>query len=66
MDPMSDPISDTKNDVPGSDGYRNRKDYQRELACLHVEFVKLEQWVVHKACKERAPSLGAGVPDPAK
>jgi hypothetical protein len=43
MDSMSDPISDTKNDVPGSDGKRNRTDYERELARLHVEFVKLDQ-----------------------
>jgi polyphosphate kinase 2 len=28
-----------------------RKDYERELARLHVEFVKLQQWVVHKGLK---------------
>ena len=40
---MSDSISDAKNDAPGSDGKRKRKDYERELARLHVEFIKLEQ-----------------------
>jgi polyphosphate kinase 2 len=28
-----------------------RKEYDRELARLHVEFVKLQQWVVHKGLK---------------
>jgi polyphosphate kinase len=28
-----------------------RKDYERELARLHVEFVKLQQWVVHQGTK---------------
>jgi polyphosphate kinase 2 len=28
-----------------------RKEYERELARLHVEFVKLQQWVVHKGLK---------------
>ncbi|MBO0735477.1 MAG: polyphosphate kinase 2 [Alphaproteobacteria bacterium] len=28
-----------------------RKDYERELARLHVEFVKLQRWVVHKGLK---------------
>jgi polyphosphate kinase len=48
MDSMSDSISDAKNDAPGSDGKLNRTDYKREIARRHVEFVKLEQWVVHK------------------
>jgi polyphosphate kinase 2 len=29
----------------------NRKDYEKELARLHVELVKLQQWVVHKGLK---------------
>lgn len=29
----------------------NNKDYQRELARLHGELVKLQQWVVHKGLK---------------
>jgi polyphosphate kinase len=51
MDAMSDPISDAKSDALGSDGKLKRKDYERELARLHVEFVKLQQWVVHKGLK---------------
>jgi hypothetical protein len=39
---MSDSILDTKNDASGSDGKRKRKDYQRELAHRHAEFVKLK------------------------
>src|SRR5437868_332757 len=34
-----------------SDGKLKRKEYERELARLHVEFVKLQQWVVHKGLK---------------
>jgi hypothetical protein len=45
---MSDSTSDAKNDAPGRDRKLKRKDYERELARRHVEFVKLEQWVVHK------------------
>ena len=48
---MSDPKSGTKMDAPDSDGKLKRKDYERELAHLHVEFVKLQQWVVHKGLK---------------
>jgi polyphosphate kinase 2 len=44
-------MSDAKNDKPGSDGQLKRKEYDRELARLHVEFVKLQQWVVHKGLK---------------
>jgi polyphosphate kinase 2 len=29
----------------------NNKDYERELTKLHVELVKLQQWVVHKGLK---------------
>src|SRR5690242_12938945 len=32
-------------------GRLKRKDYERELARLHVELVKLQQWVVHKGLK---------------
>ena len=48
---MSDPISDAKSDAPASDGKLKRKDYETQLARLHVEFVKLQQWVVHKGLK---------------
>src|SRR5437868_15048903 len=34
-----------------SDGKLKRKEYERELARLHVELVKLQQWVVHKGLK---------------
>jgi polyphosphate kinase 2 len=48
---MSDSVSDAKNDVPGGDGKLKRKDYEHELARLHVEFVKLQLWVVEKGLK---------------
>jgi polyphosphate kinase 2 len=51
MGSMSDPSSDAKNDAPASHGKLKPKDYERELARLHVEFVKLQQWVVHKGLK---------------
>lgn len=44
---MSDSISSAKNDAPENDGKLKRKDYERELARLHAEFVKLQQWAVH-------------------
>ena len=34
-----------------ADGKLKRKDYERELARLHVEFVKLQLWVVHKGLR---------------
>src|ERR1700746_1995191 len=51
MSSMSDPISHAKNDARGSAGNLKRKDYERELERLHVEFVKLQQWVVQKGLK---------------
>src|SRR5215472_7674653 len=33
------------------DGKLKTKDYERELARLHVELVKVQQWVVHKGLK---------------
>jgi polyphosphate kinase 2 len=48
---MSDPISSGKNDATEPNGKLKRKDYERELTRLHVEFVKLQQWVVHKGLK---------------
>ncbi len=38
-----------ENEAP--DGKLKGKDYLRELARLHVELVKLQQWVVHKGLK---------------
>jgi len=48
---MSDPISSGKNDTPEPARKLKREEYERELARLHVEFVKLQQWVVHKRLK---------------
>src|SRR5216684_3955814 len=42
-------MSDENNNE--ADGKLKRKEYERELARLHVEFVKLQQWVVHKGLK---------------
>ena len=38
-------------DEPKTNGKLKGKDYERELARLHVELVKLQQWVVHKGLK---------------
>src|SRR5712691_11649461 len=48
---MSDPMPDEKNGELAADGKLKRKGYERELARLHVEFVKLQQWVVHAGLK---------------
>jgi polyphosphate kinase 2 (PPK2 family) len=45
------PMTDSKNHKPEGNGKLKRKEYERELARLHVEFVKLQQWVVHKGLK---------------
>src|ERR1700759_2425395 len=51
-DPMTDANNaEAKNDELAADGKLKRKEYERELARLHVEFVKLQQWVVHKGLK---------------
>jgi polyphosphate kinase 2 len=44
-------MPDDKNGDLEVDGKLNRKEYERELARLHVKFVKLQQWVVHKGLK---------------
>jgi len=36
---------------PEAKGKLKTKDYEKELARLHVELVKLQQWVVHKGLK---------------
>jgi polyphosphate kinase len=43
--------ADTDKIFDGPGGKLKGKDYQRELARLHVELVKLQQWVVHKGLK---------------
>ena len=40
-----------REDLPASDAKLKEKVYQRELRRLHVELVKLQQWVVHKGLK---------------
>ena len=44
-------MTDASDDEPEASGKLKRKGYEQELARLHVEFVKLQQWVVHKALK---------------
>ena len=39
------------NDLPARTEKLGRKEYEKELARLHVELVKLQQWVVHKGLK---------------
>ena len=41
-------MNETGNDKLEDDGKLKRKVYEQELARLHAEFVKLQQWVVHK------------------
>jgi polyphosphate kinase len=40
----------TGNELEAADRLK-RKEYERELARLHAEFVKLQQWVVHRGLK---------------
>ncbi len=44
-------MSDEKNGDLAADGKLKRKEYERQLARLHVEFVKLQQRVVQKGLK---------------
>src|ERR1700752_778351 len=44
-------MPDTNNNEHKAHGKLKQKDYERELARLHVEFVKLQQWVVHKGLR---------------
>jgi polyphosphate kinase len=44
-------MSSSKNDSSEGNGKLKRKDYEHELARLHVELVKLQQWVVHKGLR---------------
>ncbi len=44
-------MSKAKKDAPGSNGKLERKSYERELARLHAELVKLQLWVVHQDLK---------------
>src|SRR5208283_152299 len=44
-------MSNAKKDAPDAKGKLKLDDYEHELARLHVELVKLQQWVVHKGLK---------------
>ena len=44
-------MSDPTENAPEARGKLKRKKYERELARLHVELVKLQQWVVHKGLR---------------
>src|SRR5947209_419631 len=44
-------MSDDKKSELAANGKLKQNEYERELARLHVEFVKLQQWVVHKGLK---------------
>src|ERR671931_1329693 len=44
-------MSDEKKSELAANGKLKRNEYERELARLHVEFVKLQQWVVHHGLK---------------
>ncbi len=43
--------NDELHDSTASNGRLKLKDYERELAGLHVELVKLQQWTIHKGLK---------------
>src|SRR5262249_33299117 len=43
--------SETSDGAVATNGKLKGKNYERELARLHVELVKLQQWVVHKGLK---------------
>ena len=55
-------MADTKNDDPEANGKLKRKEYERELARLHVQFVKLQQWVVHQGLRCASSSRGETAP----
>jgi polyphosphate kinase len=44
-------MPDEKSEAVAAGSELKRKEYERELARLHVEFVKLQQWVVHQGLK---------------
>ena len=58
-------MADAKKDEPEANGKLKRKEYERELARLHVEFVKLQQWVVHKGLQGLHP-VSRGATGPAR
>src|SRR5438067_4945877 len=44
-------MPDEKKGEIAADGKLKRKEYERELARLHVEFVNVQHWIVHKGLK---------------
>ncbi len=44
-------MPDEKRGEIAADGKLKRKEYERELARLHVQFVNLQHWIVHKGLK---------------
>src|SRR5271163_2867433 len=44
-------MTEADKDEPEAKGKLKGKEYERELARLHVEFVKLQQWVLHKGLR---------------
>jgi polyphosphate kinase len=44
-------MAEAQDDKPEANGKLKRKRYEQELARLHVEFVKLQQWVLHEGLK---------------
>jgi polyphosphate kinase 2 len=44
-------MPDEKSEALAAGGKLKRKEYEHELERLHVEFVKLQEWVVHKGLK---------------
>src|ERR1700761_3708535 len=44
-------MTDARDDGPNANGKLKLKEYEKELARLHVEFVKLQLWVQHKGLK---------------
>ncbi|MFZ3236031.1 MAG: polyphosphate kinase 2 [Stellaceae bacterium] len=44
-------MPETRGDAAAAGGKLKRKEYERQLARLHVEFVTLQQWVVHSGLK---------------
>ena len=43
--------AEARQNLPASDGPLTEKEYQHELRRLHVELVKLQQWIVHRGLK---------------
>jgi polyphosphate kinase 2 len=51
LDRGDEPMTDSEDSKPDAGGKIKRKQYEAELARLHVELVKLQRWVVAKGAK---------------